>query len=456
MLELDLHALDPAYSQVVRSRLTDRGHRVHPVTDPESGTSADVRLVVTGQQPLSRMDLAAFLRTVLPRGRAGVPGLLALVATIDPTQETVTALFTAGFDALLGVSAQRDLERHVEALGVAVRRAVARQHGRGHLREPAGTDPAVAYAQCAERLAHERSHRREHGLASLADPALRAEAERLAFERRAVLVRGESGAGRRHFARVLHTVAERPGPFVEVSAERFDLPRVDRDARIAALLDHTRGGTLCVLGHEALARDDRRALAEAAHRARSPRLVFTGAPEANIEAGDAHAPVIVDVPPLRAVPHTLPLLLSRLFDGHVPSETLLCLAAYPWPGNITELASTLARAAKRATKGTLFVEHLPRALRSPQNGAQANDAPSHEVTEAALESWQISPDDPLTHSFYERKRLLRALVVARFNRTEAADLAHMSRSTFYRKLREYGLTTNGNTERGAGDSDVSA
>ncbi|MHB1558004.1 MAG: helix-turn-helix domain-containing protein, partial [Isosphaeraceae bacterium] len=50
-------------------------------------------------------------------------------------------------------------------------------------------------------------------------------------------------------------------------------------------------------------------------------------------------------------------------------------------------------------------------------------------------------DEDAEHAEYERQRLLDALVEARGNKTIAARLLAMPRSTFFSKLRKHGIGT---------------
>ncbi|MEM9379726.1 MAG: sigma 54-interacting transcriptional regulator [Planctomycetota bacterium] len=60
--------------------------------------------------------------------------------------------------------------------------------------------------------------------------------------------------------------------------------------------------------------------------------------------------------------------------------------------------------------------------------------------------WMITENDPLDLEVYERKALLRALAVAKGNRTQAARLVGIGKSTFYRKLQKWRLSGGGTSE----------
>ena len=101
-------------------------------------------------------------------------------------------------------------------------------------------------------------------------------------------------------------------------------------------------------------------------------------------------------------------------------EALTRLNAYPWPGNIRELESTVSRAALSAPGRVIRdsdIEFLHPVA------APAADAPPRVPTLAEA----------------ERAHILRVLDAASWNKKEAARLLAISRGTLYRKIVEYGL-----------------
>ena len=140
----------------------------------------------------------------------------------------------------------------------------------------------------------------------------------------------------------------------------------------------------------------------------------------------------IRLPALRERPVDIPILASRFvarycagnglpLDGKVFSpEALAHLQAYPWPGNIRELESTVSRAALSAPGRIIretdieFLHPLP--LPAP------ND-PTRLVTLAEVEQMHI-------------RRVLDAVA---WNKKEAARVLGISRGTLYRKIVEFGL-----------------
>jgi DNA-binding NtrC family response regulator len=140
----------------------------------------------------------------------------------------------------------------------------------------------------------------------------------------------------------------------------------------------------------------------------------------------------IRLPSLRERPVDIPVLASRFLarycsanglplDGKTfSSEAMTQLQAYPWPGNIRELESTVSRAA----------------LSAPGRVIRDTDT---EFLHAHLGGDTFAPPRLPTLREAERGHILRALEATSWNKKEAARILEISRGTLYRKIVEYGL-----------------
>ncbi|HEV3168097.1 MAG TPA: sigma-54 dependent transcriptional regulator, partial [Isosphaeraceae bacterium] len=138
---------------------------------------------------------------------------------------------------------------------------------------------------------------------------------------------------------------------------------------------------------------------------------------------------------------------------HLDDDAIEALVAYDWPGNIRELENVLEAAVVLLTEGpALTLNDLPSHIRQPGRRRIRMLAPTAVINGGSLAgsrspSWSGSPQssfdgpDDLDAEVeaYERQRLLDALAEARQNKSEAARLLGMPRSTFFSKLKKHGL-----------------
>ena len=140
------------------------------------------------------------------------------------------------------------------------------------------------------------------------------------------------------------------------------------------------------------------------------------------------------VPPLRERRADIPLLVAhtieRLRDRAPAGANLACssfairlMRSYDWPGNVRELMSVVERAAVDAGFGRIEAQHLPPELR---RGADAGSDARYRATRSA--------DD-------ERDAIVAALEQTDGAIARAAELLGMGRTTLWRKLKQYGLTS---------------
>jgi DNA-binding NtrC family response regulator len=102
-------------------------------------------------------------------------------------------------------------------------------------------------------------------------------------------------------------------------------------------------------------------------------------------------------------------------------EAIEALQAYPWPGNIRELESTVSRAA----------------LSAPGKTIRATDIEFLHATTALVRDTRGNHLPTLADT--ERAYIVRVLEAVKWNKKEAARVLDISRGTLYRKILEYGL-----------------
>ena len=132
----------------------------------------------------------------------------------------------------------------------------------------------------------------------------------------------------------------------------------------------------------------------------------------------------VTVPPLRHRTEDLPMLASRILDDVAPRRAVKISAAamrtitrYTWPRNLSQLGEALRAALLRRPVGEIQPEDLP--------------GYCHQASRRELSPLEAG----------ERDAIIKALLDADGNRVQAATALGIARSSLYRKLRTYGITT---------------
>lgn len=140
----------------------------------------------------------------------------------------------------------------------------------------------------------------------------------------------------------------------------------------------------------------------------------------------------IRLPSLRERPVDIPVLAQRFLARYCASqglppdgktftrEALDALTAYPWPGNIRELESTVSRAA----------------LSAPGRAIRPQDV---EFLQPFSTPQPAEPDRLPSLAEAERAHISRVLDAVQWNKKEAARVLDISRGTLYRKIAEYSL-----------------
>lgn len=264
-----------------------------------------------------------------------------------------------------------------------------------------------------------------------------------------ILLVGEVGSGKSLFAQSIHNASPcAKGPFVTVDcaalqSEREDLlPRAGRAADTGTLyLDNLE--QLSQRGQRVLCRLLREGVVhipeEDTPTPVTVRVIasLTEEPAVRLELGSFQpelyylmAPMRLDLPPLRTRPDDLSRAIDMCLDDCVVKfnryvvltrEARRLLMEYPWPGNYIQLRSFLERMVLTAPARTVndgYVRGLLEEL-YPAPAAQTGE--------------QDAPVDP------EVARLTEALSRNGGNRTAAAAELGISKTTLWRRMKQYGI-----------------
>jgi DNA-binding NtrC family response regulator len=296
--------------------------------------------------------------------------------------------------------------------------------------------------------------------------------ERMANTSSTVLITGESGTGKEVVARLLHGTSGRAsGPLVAINcgaipealmeSEMFGHAKGSftgaTDAR-TGLFVQASGGTLFLdeIAELPLAMQVKllRALQERQvtpvgdNRPRAVDVRIVAATNRDLEAmvreGTFRADLYyrldvlpIRLPALRERREDIPLLvehflqsMNRRFDRTVVLDdaALHLMTSYAWPGNVREMENLLERLVVLNRNGTITISDLPPRLTS---GTMA----SVTVAAATIDLGKGGIDLQAAVAEFEDSLIARALRLAEGNKTRAAELLGLSRTTLLDKIK---------------------
>ena len=273
-----------------------------------------------------------------------------------------------------------------------------------------------------------------------------------------VLITGENGTGKESFAESIHKRSHRAGmPFIAV-----DCGAIPKDLAASEFFGHIKGAFTGALDNKngvfyeadggTLFLDEvgnlpyevqtllLRALQERCYRPVGGKremkcdVRIVAATNENLEKAIAEGrfredlyyrlnEFTINIPPLRECPDDI-LPLAEFFlkfsveelqrePLSLSAEAKKKIQVYNWPGNVRELKNTIRRAALIAEGKAVSVEDL--------------GLPQRVVTKP------VSNDDD------EREKIIKALEMTQYNKTRAAEILDMHRSTLHEKLKKYGI-----------------
>ncbi|PLS18669.1 hypothetical protein CVD28_05955 [Bacillus sp. M6-12] len=151
----------------------------------------------------------------------------------------------------------------------------------------------------------------------------------------------------------------------------------------------------------------------------------------------------LQIPPLRNRLDDIPLLCDHLIEkinkkmkknvlGISPSAVHL-LQSQQWPGNVRQLENVIERAFHFCQGYYINLEHLSDELFHSGTGQRIK--PGQPVKDKGVSSWLQQINDA------EKKAILEALQKVDGNKTKAAKILGISRSTLYQKMNQYKIKT---------------
>ncbi len=291
-------------------------------------------------------------------------------------------------------------------------------------------------------------------------------AQKVADAPTTLLITGESGTGKDHFARLIHELGpRRDAPFLKIDCASLPPQLVESE-----LFGHERGaftgaverklGRLELAGGGTIVLDEVAALSPAGQAkllrvlqeksferlggtetlqidARLVALTNTDLPAA-VAAGLFREDLFFR---LNVVPIVLPPLRQRRADILPLAEHFLsalramrgrpdatfsdaarrALESYSWPGNARELRNAIEGALVFAATDTLEPENFPEAIRAANSGIPVSLSELRSLEEI------------------ERQAIAATLEATRYRITRAADILGISRKTLLEKRKKYGL-----------------
>ena len=304
--------------------------------------------------------------------------------------------------------------------------------------------------------------------------------KRMSKSRFPVLILGETGTGKEVVARAIHNMEGR-GPFVVIDCSSLVGPLMESElfgyAKGAftgahtsklGLLDAANGGTaffdeigelpldLQVKLLRVLQEKEFRAVGALAQRSSSFRVIAATNRDLakEVEAKRFRQDLYyrlnvmrVRLTPLRErrddIAGLVTHFLAKYGNGHqVTDETMQALMQHDWPGNVRELEHAIQHMVAMNSGPWITPVELPSTVTNKRIEIRVQNAESLNLAASPLSN-QACPVLPLAE--VERREILRAIEYTKGDRTVAAALLGIGRTTLYRKLKEYGFDDGTNT-----------
>jgi DNA-binding NtrC family response regulator len=312
--------------------------------------------------------------------------------------------------------------------------------------------------------------------------------EKVSSSRWPCLILGETGTGKELIAKTLHSRSA-PGPFVVVDCSSLVGPLMESElfghmkgsftgaanAKIG-LIEMTNGGTAFFdeIGELPIDLQAKllRVLQEkefrpvgANHVRRSDFRVISATNRnlaAEVEKGTFRQDlyfrlnvITLRLPPLRTraedIPELVEHFLNRYGRGHTMSaEAMEALISYEWPGNVRQLEHCIQHMVAVNSGPVLHMQDLPTMLINHVQQRHVQQRTSLDERQSDMLAIAKAVQDSPAESFgppivplleVERRAILDAIRYTKGDRTMAASLLGIGRTTLYRKLKDYGVET---------------
>lgn len=155
--------------------------------------------------------------------------------------------------------------------------------------------------------------------------------------------------------------------------------------------------------------------------------------------------VEVILPPLRERNECVPLLIHHFLDIfrnelnkmiiNISDQAMEVLRLYPWPGNVRELRHVIERACVLCKGKTLLKEHFADEIIMFQSVEKTTPA----ITHSGNSDTSVAQNQSYETFISEEDQIIEVLRATGGNKSKAAKLLGIDRSTLYRKMKKYQL-----------------
>jgi DNA-binding NtrC family response regulator len=306
---------------------------------------------------------------------------------------------------------------------------------------------------------------------------------RMARSRFPALILGETGTGKEVVARAIHNLGGK-GPFVVVDCASLVGPLMESElfgyakgaftgahVQKLGLLDAANGGTAFFdeVGElpldlqqkilRALQEKEYRAVGGLAQRSSDFRVIAATNRDlaTEVQRGRFREDLYyrlnvmkLRLPPLRERKEDIPLLiehfLERYGNGHrVPTDIMDTLMHYEWPGNVRQLEHTVQQMVAMNSGQWISQADLPTTVTNVghQRDFEVSTSPGHPLSPSAStragSPFDNAGQQVIPMAEVEKRAILHAMQITKGDRTLAAAMLEIGRTTLYQKLKNYGL-----------------